>query len=45
MAFITGAKCQIFIDPNALTKFLTTNVTTVIAIVATNSGQLILFYT
>jgi hypothetical protein len=45
MAFITGAKCQIFQDPNALTKFITTNVTTVIAIVFNNSGNYVLFYT
>ena len=44
MAFITGAKCQIFNSPQELTDFIVANVTTVLSIVADNSGKYVLFY-
>jgi len=45
MAFITGAKCRIFNSPQELTDFLISSVTTVLSIVADNSGKYVLFYT
>lgn len=44
MAGIAGFKCQIFQDPLALQKFVTTTVTTVYAIVYDMSGKYVLFY-
>lgn len=45
MAFITGAKCRVFDNPQDLAKFIPTAVTVVISIVCDNNGKYVLFYT